>query len=968
MNTDDQSTTADPAIPLATYRLQLNKDFDFRAARKLVPYLHALGISHCYLSPYLRARPGSGHGYDIVDHTTINPEIGSDDDFVAFTDALKQHGMGVIADIVPNHMAVMGQDNQWWLDVLEHGEASQYAGYFDIDWNPINPHLKHKVLLPVLGDQYGRVLAQGQLQLRFDAGQGEFSVFYYEHRFPIDPKFYPDILTPPDKTLRQRFQQDHLLQLEYQSLVTSFEKLPPHTAANLRRMVERRRDATVFKQHLCNLCAENAFVAEFIERRVAAINEAAGTESDPLHTLLEKQPYRLAYWRVAGDEINYRRFFDINELAGLRAEDEAVFDDTHRLILDQIEQGRVQGLRIDHADGLYDPMAYYRRLNSKIAQRLGRQDDDDAPPLYIVAEKIVANYEYLANEWPIHGTTGYEFADVTTGLLVNADVEKPLSATYRRFVARPRDFDELLYQAKQQIMHNLLSSELNVLANALNQISEANPLNRDYTLNALHDALREVVACFPVYRTYINSAEIGKADRQYIEWAVAAARRRSRSADKSIFEFICRVLLLEPDQVVAQSRLIAFVMKVQQYTAPVMAKGYEDTALYQYHRLTSLNDVGSDPRRFGYSPSAFHLFNQARVTKWPHTMLCSTTHDSKRSADTRCRINVLSECAQRWQTEVLHWGQLNRSHKRRIGNRLCPTRNDEYLFYQTLIGIWPPAPPGDEERERLHRRLQAYMTKALREAKQHTSWLNVDEAYEQATAGFVERCLDPKQSAPFLEEVDRFVQDIAVTGFHNALAHTILKLTSPGVPDIYQGDELWQFMLVDPDNRHAVDFEQRRRHLQQLTSQLEDTNTDRAALAGSLFEHVADGRIKLFVTSQTLQFRKRHAALFQHGDYLKLAAEGVRSEQLVAFTRRYASDAVLVIVPRLLMRDAEDPSSQPIGDYWSDTRLVLPDNTPARYRDIFTDRQLEVREHDGERCLELSEALSVLPFCVLSAE
>ncbi|TRX03307.1 malto-oligosyltrehalose synthase [Candidatus Methylobacter oryzae] len=952
----DPNRQRDIDIPVSTYRLQFNKHFTFADATHIVGYLRRLGISHCYVSPYLKARPGSTHGYDIVDHSELNPEIGSREDFERFIAELQRNGMGLITDIVPNHMAVMGSDNIWWLDVLENGQASCYASFFDIDWCPVKKTLQDKILLPVLGDHYGNILEQRELKLAFDAGQGEFSVYYHQHRFPADPQTYLLILGSQDEQLLNYFAADDPVLLEYQTIDNSFSKLPLCTDKSEEKIEERKRDKEVFKKQLAKLCADSPALVAYIDSRVEKINRVAG-EGGELHALLEQQVYRLAYWRVAGDEINYRRFFDINELAGLRIEDEKVFAATHELILSLIAEGRIQGLRIDHADGLYDPVAYYQHLNDKIAAVLN--DGAGQPPIYIVAEKIVANYEYLSNNWPIHGTTGYEFANIVNGVFIDSGAEKPLTHCYARFIEYRQDFDELVYQAKRLVMTTSLASELNVLANHLGKIADASSKTRDYTLYALRNALSEVIACFPVYRTYINSYSVSKEDSQYIKWAVDQGKQRSWAADKTVFEFIRQLLLLEHNPVVADGELLRFVMKFQQYTPQVMAKGYEDTALYRYNRLISLNEVGGDPRGFGNSLNTFHHFNQSRLKKWPHTMLCLSTHDTKRSADVRARINVLTEIPQQWQEAVLRWQRLNRFRKTKM-NKIVIARNDEYLFYQVLIGTWPLTHLSDAGWGDYQQRIRAYMIKAIREAKQYSSWLNPNEEYEQAVTQFVCRCLDPNVSILFLKDFTGFEKRIRKHGLYNALAQVVLLLTSPGVPDIYQGNECWQFTLVDPDNRRPVDFNKNNRILTEMETDLAKPDLDRPRFIGSLLENIEDGRIKLFVIMQTLGFRHRYAGLFKNGDYLKINVYGARADRLLAFARQDRDNFVVVVVPRLndFNSGAEDAGT----DSW----LELPHKAPRRYRELFS--QCRVRAEAAEDCLRLfvSEPLQLFPFAILS--
>ncbi|MEZ5582377.1 MAG: malto-oligosyltrehalose synthase [Candidatus Competibacteraceae bacterium] len=611
-------------IPDATYRFQFNSAFTFAQAAELVPYLNSLGVSHCYASPYLRARPGSSHGYDIIDHNALNPEIGDNNAYDRFCEILHQHGMGQILDMVPNHMGVMGSDNAWWLDMLENGPAALHAPFFDIDWQPLPEGLRGKVLLPVLGDHYGVVLENGELQLDFDWEAGAFSVQYYEHRFPIDPGTYPGILGHGMEQLEACLGATHLQFLEYQSLVTAFGHLPARNDTTLDKIAERNRDKEIHKRHLLQLCKECPDIHWFVEEKLKLFNGTPGEPEsfDALHELLQDQAYRLAFWRVASDDINYRRFFDINDLAGLRMENETVFRETHRFVMELIAAGKIDGLRIDHPDGLYDPAHYFQSLQEcLVTPSQARKDDVAAPlPLYVVVEKILESYERLPEQWPVHGTTGYEFANLVNGLLVNGVAEEKFNSLYASFIDKHIDFEDLLYHCKKLIMQTALASELNVLANQLNRIAMANRRTQDYTLNGLKGALTEVVACFPVYRTYITAAGVADEDKRYIDWAVSVAQKRSQAADVTIFDFVRAVLLTteaegKPDTF--RKQVLAFAMKFQQYTGPLMAKGLEDTSFYRYNRLASLNEVGGDPRRFAVSISGFHHANQDRARHWP---------------------------------------------------------------------------------------------------------------------------------------------------------------------------------------------------------------------------------------------------------------------------------------------------------------------------------------------------------------
>lgn len=811
----------------------------------------------------------------------------------------------------------------------------------------------------MLGDHYGNILDKRELKLAFDSEQGEFSVYYFQHRFPIDPQTYPFILNAQHEQLLAYFKQDDAAFLAYQTLDNSLNKLPLRTEISLEKTEERARDKQVFKKQLSQLCLDNPNLTRFIELRVAKINQINDDHGE-LHTLLEQQAYRLAYWHVAGDEINYRRFFDINDLAGLRTEDEAVFTASHRFILSLIEQGKIQGLRIDHADGLYDPIAYYQRLSNEIKESSAMTVVPNTLPIYIVAEKIVAHYEYLANDWAIHGTTGYEFAAMVNGIFVDSTAEKSLTHTYVRFIGHRQDFNEIVYQSKKHVMATALASALNMLANQLSKIAESSPKTRDYTLNALRDALLEIIACFPVYRTYINSLMVNNDDSQYIHWAIQQAKKRSRAVDKTVFDLILKVLLLEAQSPeVSAYQLLKFVMKFQQYTAPVMAKGYEDTAMYLYNRLISLNEVGNDPSLFGHSVSEWHHFNLKRSKKWPHSMLCLSTHDTKRSADVRSRINVLSEIPQQWHESVFRWHRINQTPRKRVkkNTQAVIARNDEYLLYQTLIGTWPLEKLTPQIMATYRQRIENYMLKAVREAKQYSSWDNPNLDYEQAIMDFINRCLNPYDTSPFVQDFIKFEHWVRPAGLYNAIAQTLLLLTAPGVPDIYQGNELWQFNLVDPDNRRPVDHQVHERVLTNLDKKI---SNNLSKLLNSLLNTMEDGRIKLFVVIQTLRFRNQYDALFREGDYLQINSHGPQLTNLVAFARKYASQWVIIVVPRLTLSWQNKEGS----DFWQDTCLELPVDAPAEYIELFSQNHIATQE--GKH-LPVSEIFKFFPFAILSA-
>ena len=643
----------------ATYRLQFHRSFTFSDATALVPYISKLGVSHIYASPIMEARPGSAHGYDIVNHDRLNPELGGEEDFAALVDALHLHDMGLILDFVPNHMAVGGADNAWWLDVLEWGWDSPFAEYFDINWRATRPDLKERVLLPILGDQYGVVLENGEIEVRFDAELGSFSAWYFTHRLPISPHTYPSVLTQGGKPLAQ-------LAADFGAL--SYHEPRESTAQLKLRLAEGARDPAI-------ACAI-----------ASALTRVNGRKGQPesflgLHRLLEAQAYRIADWRVAAEEINYRRFFNINELAGLRMELPEVFERTHRLVGKLIKRGDVQGLRIDHIDGLFDPRAYCERLQ----QAFG--------PLYVLVEKILAHHESLP-DWPVVGTTGYDFANQVLGLFVDPAGERAMTRFYRRVANRRESFDEVLYASKKRIIQVNLASEMNVLAREFHGLSMRGWRTRDFTLNGILSALEEVVAAFPVYRTYVSTGDVSAEDQRYIEWALAQAKKRWRTADTSIFDFIHEVLTGHPaarNPDLRPAEVLRVAMHFQQVTGPVMAKGCEDTAFYRYVRLLALNEVGGDPRRFGLSLAAFHHQMRDRARAWPRAMLTTATHDTKRGEDARVRLALLSEVPREWGRRLMRWRRLNRSYRGQIDDEIVPDRNVEYLFYQALLGACRPA-------------------------------------------------------------------------------------------------------------------------------------------------------------------------------------------------------------------------------------------------------------------------------------
>ena len=997
-------------IPTATYRLQFNHLFTLKHASAITDYLRDLGISDCYASPLFMARQGSLHGYDVIDPAKLNSELGTREDFNEFSALLKQRGMGLMMDVVPNHMCIAGSGNQWWNDILENGPSSPYSAFFDIDWRPPKQNLADKTLLPALGDQYGRVLENQEIQLIYQ--RGAFFVNYYETRLPIAPGTSIFILNATLDDLKNRLDEAHPHRLELESIITALSHLPPRTETDPEKVRERMREKEVAKRRLAALVADSREVSGALKRIVKEFNGKRGEAHsfDRLEDLLAKQAYRLCFWRVAADEINYRRFFDINELAAIRVEQPEVFASVHELIFRLMKEGYVTGLRVDHIDGLYDPEQYLRDLQdgcrkalrqsatwvsaaSGYATRVGTASGNErvsisrraqeAPlatargadsqsaierPCYVVVEKILGQDERLRENWAAYGTTGYDFLNLLNGLFIDSQNAEAFHKLYRRLAGAENDFANVAYRSKKLILQAAMSSELHVLARRLDRISEQSRYTRDFTLNSLQSALGEVIACFPVYRSYIRPGadEVGEEDRRHILKAIRNAKRRNPTISSSTFDFIESLFLLrDPEEIDDDGRRERreFVMRFQQLTGPVAAKGIEDTAFYRFYPLVSLCEVGGEPSRFGVSTGAFHRYNRERLALWPHTMLASSTHDTKRSEDARARINALSEIPARWYRAARRWQNINRDLKTMIEDHAAPDANEEYLLYQTLVGAWPLEAPDGQ----FVRRIQEYMVKALREAKIHSSWLSPNEEYEQAARDFISKILSP--DGVFAKDFAEFQAPIARAGMFNSLSQTLLKITVPGVPDFYQGTEIWDFSLVDPDNRRPVDYE----HCKRLLESLRDGGgaDDQASLASDLIRNAEDGRIKMFCASRALNFRHDNHDLFERGEYLPLQPSGDRDRHVVGFARRIGDKATVVIATRFFARLT---SGSPVGrEVWGDTTILMNDELAGCYRDIYTGRSVRTRvrpggNEDGNEDgyeLPVAEALAHLPVALL---
>lgn len=949
-------------IPGATYRIQFSLNFRFTDARELVPYLRELGITDLYASPRFQARKGSSHGYDVTDSQRVSSELGTEEEFEELVERLKQYGMGLLLDIVPNHMAATWE-NPWWRDVLENGPSSAYAGYFDINWHPATTKAaflqEDKVLLPVLGDLYGNVLENQELVLKLD--ENGFFVRYYDHRFPLDPCSYRLIL---ERACERAAQEGAAAPQELRSLSEAARQLPEYTMADPSEQERRRREAPELKSRLWGFYLGDATSRQILDQAIFELN---GTREippsfDALDRLLAMQPYRLAHWKIGMEEINYRRFFDINDLVGLRASRPEVFRDRHRRTVQLAREGKVTGLRIDHIDGLYDPAAYLRMLQQAVALETG---EGEPSGFYIVAEKILGEAETLPGDWPVSGTTGYDFVNAVNGLFIDADGYAKMEAIYADYTGHHEPFAEVCYAGNKKVMETLFAGEVQALSHFLAKLAAQNRRARDLPMYELEALLIEVTACLPVYRTYIRGPEVPANDRLLLERALKLARRRTppgRVSDDAL-AFIHRVFLLDPPFYAPEQKqdFIEFMMRWQQFAGPVMAKGLEDTANYAHNSLVSLNEVGGDPLReaLPLDPEAFHLFNRTRQERWPATMNATSTHDTKRSEDVRARINVLSELPEEWRACLGRWSRLNAAHKRRVQGRLSPSADEEVLLYQTLLGAWPLA---EEELNGFPERMQAYMLKAVREAKVHTSWIQEDSAHEAAVQEFVAAILDPAAKGRFLADFARFQKKIAFYGAINALGQTLLKITSPGLPDFYQGTELWNLRLVDPDNRGPVDFAGRIRALDELKQQ---QARGPANLLPELLGKWEDGRIKLYLTWKALNLRRERHELFSEGEYVPLAAEGSTRDNVVAFARRRGEQWAVVAAPRLVTQLA-DQDQWPLGTkVWGTAAVLLPRGAPPNWRNALTGEAVKTSVRNRMPALRLSSLFASFPVALI---
>lgn len=951
-------------VPVSTYRVQFTRDFRFVDCRDLVPYLHELGVGALYSSPRFRPRRGSSHGYDVTNPARVNSELGTDEEFDDLCEKLRHYQMGLILDIVPNHMSA-SHENTWWMDVLENGPGSLYAGFFDIDWKPVTSKtallLEDKVLLPVLGDLYGTVLNNGELTLQLD--ENGLFVRYYERRFPLDPRSYEPVLDRCLNYMTGWFGPDHATVQILRRLKMVVEAIPPRTTTKPAEVRRRRKLSRSVKERLFQLYRDDHEVRLGIDSVLRELCDTSGNpeSADLLDAILDRQGYRLAHWKIACEEINYRRFFDINDLVRLRVEDEEVFRIMHEPIVALVKEGKVTGLRVDHVDGLYDPQGYLEALQSGLGAPLSGEG------FYVVVEKVLGRGETLPDGWRTCGTTGYDFLNVINDVFVVPEGLNSMEETYAAFTGDEMPFSEHCYARNKQVMWQLFAGEVHVLGDHLATLAAGDRQARDIPPSELMNALVETTACLPVYRTYVRDSEMDKRDREYLELTLALARRRSAAhgANSAAFDFLDRLLHLEPAPYARQQKpeWLSFVMRWQQFTCPVMAKGLEDTAFYAHNCLISRNEVGGDPLRAvpPHSLADLHGFLRARREHWPYSMNATSTHDTKRSEDVRARINVLSEMPEEWANRLSRWSRWNKACKTSVGGTLVPTPSEEVLIYQTLLGAWPL---DSNESETFLERIEAFLVKAAREAKTFSDWLYPNAAHEGALISFVQEILVPSTKNRFLRDFLRFQRRIAYHGALNSLSQLLIKITAPGIPDFYRGTEVWNLSLVDPDNRRPVDYAASIQLLDDLR-RLETGNRQR--LLRGLITHWKDGRVKFYLTDKALDFRRANSDVFLHGDYLPVEAAGSGRDNVIAFCRVRNGTWALTVAPRWTSQLAP-AGKAPLGEaVWSDTRLRLPPNAPKDWLDVFSGERSGVQcREDGPDCLFVSDVFGRLPFALLT--
>jgi (1->4)-alpha-D-glucan 1-alpha-D-glucosylmutase len=923
-------------IPVATYRLQLHKDFGFRAVREIVPYLSDLGISDVYASPVFKARKGSLHGYDVVNPGELNPELGAPSDFEDLVGDLKKRGMGWLQDIVPNHMAY-NAENSMLRDVLENGSRSPYFEYFDVWWDHPYTGMKGRLLAPFLGKFYGESLEEGEIRLLYD--EKGFSIAYYDHSFPLKIESYIHVLTHGLERLKKTLGRNHPDFIKLLGVLYVLRTLSSQESED-----EGYEQIAFIKNTLWEIYSGCEAIHAFVDENMKTFNGESnpGERIRRLGPLLSEQWFRLSFWKVATEEINYRRFFSINDLISLSVEREAVFRGTHAFILKLAREGKFTGLRVDHIDGLYDPQAYLELLSKE-----GRGT-------YTVVEKILGLEETLPLEWPVQGTTGYDFLNQVNGLFCVKEHEQPLTRVYTSFTGLRDPFDDLVTEKKKLILERHMTGDIDNLVLQLKDLSGLDRYGSDITFHGLKKALTEVMASFAVYRTYVCGVTVREEDRRSTRKAVEKARKTNPALSHEL-DFVERCLLLDfPEDLSEEekARRLAFVMRFQQFTGPLMAKGYEDTVLYVYNRLLSLNEVGGNLGRFGLSPDRFHAYIQRRQKHWPHTLSATSSHDTKRGEDVRARINVLSEIPVEWEKQVKAWSRINRKKKRRVRGLDVPDRNDEYFLYQTLVGAWPF---DEQEIPDFAERMRDYAVKAVREAKVHTAWLKPDEDYEKAYLSFLDDVLEAEN--PFLEAFLPFQRRVAHCAVYIGLSQTLMKMTAPGVPDFYQGCELWDLSLVDPDNRRPVDYETRRALLAGIKAKADENLLARVR---ELLSTKEDGRIKLYLIREALKTRRENRELFQEGEYVPIETAGLLKEHVIAYARRYGQAWAVTVAPRYLFTLTGE-GNHPLGEEtWKDTALLLPEEAPETWTNRLTGESVK-----GRGRFPVAQILGVFPVALL---
>lgn len=947
-------------IPLATYRLQFNKNFTFNDAAKILDYLRELGITEIYASPILTSRRGSGHGYDVTNPNRLDADLGTEEDFDLFLGELEKRGMGLLLDIVPNHMAA-SSENPWWMDVLENGPDSAFSSYFDIDWHPPSRNLDNKILLPILGRPFGEALDSGEFKLTLQGGK--FTIEYFDSSFPLAPRTYRQVLGHRIGRLKSLLQESSAAYQEYQGIVAACSAISDRESTFIESTSEKRVRFESIRERLRQLTSDSKEVAQFLQENLALFNGKAHEPSSfsKLQRLLAEQYYVLAYWQNVNETINYRRFFTISDLVGMRVEDSVVFDATHALILRLISRGAVVGLRIDHIDGLRDPQGYLKRLQDRLAAEGSSISGEEA---YVLVEKILERHEDLPSDWPVAGTTGYDYLNFSNRILVHPSGAKEIERVYSDFIGRTLKFDDVVYQKKKLVMSTILAVEMRSLGRQLGELASQARYARDLPRLELTEALIETTACFSVYRTYIRNLDLPAVATKVLEQALTQARLRKPALNPQCFDFLRDVLFLSnPPHVLPDHReaCLGFVLRWQQFTGPIVAKGLEDTALYVYYPLLSLNEVGGDPAPHKICSKEFHEFIAKRKSAWPHSMNASTTHDTKRSEDVRARISVLSEIPNEWEQRLHSWATLNEIYKVDVNGVMVPDRNEEYFLYQTLLGIWPMDP---RELSSVRPRMEAYAVKATREAMVHTRWTRPNLAHEEGLTAFVAAIMDTTRNNTFLQDFKSFHLETALYGMLNSLSQTLLKITAPGVPDFYQGSELWDLRLVDPDNRGTVDFMRRLELLKQVTKTAPGENT--LQRARELVENWIDGRIKLYLIWKTLSLRQQLADLFTDGGYIPAAVSGERAGHVTAFFRVSQEHSTLTIAPKWLAGSGLHQDWNAGPQFWRDTSIMLPDGGSRAWRNVFTDELLDLQSFDHDR-IRIADALRHFPIALLSS-